>query len=204
MSHQTDRQTDKATNWVVTAYNEDILLLEDVSNIPHFVHKVYGGREICPTTGREHFQGHIQCKSQQRFSAIKRWLRTAHIEVCRDFKASIAYAMKEDTASGVKNEVINPREYKSMEEALIDVAAVCDYICGHTAEDPDPPSGCPEHLRVVDILHYPELDYWHRVNQIIIHKPYLAGLYSRPDLMRSWKYSKGVWMKLAFARKNGV
>lgn len=109
---KTDRQTDtRSTWWCVTAYNDDICLLENTATWPSFVAKVYGGREECPTTGRLHFQGAVQCAKQQRFSAIKNWLKTAHIEVAKSKEALAKYAMKEDTAVGPKLEVENPYKY---------------------------------------------------------------------------------------------
>ena len=73
---QTDRQTDKATWWSLTIYDEkEIAKVEDSDNYPRFVKSISGGMEKCPTTGRLHFQGALQCRSQQRFSAIKDWLQ---------------------------------------------------------------------------------------------------------------------------------
>lgn len=124
---QTDRQniflsfstmTDKSTWWSVTAYNDEIELLES-NEFPDFVVKVFGGREKCPTTGRIHFQGAVQCRSQQRFSALKKWLPTAHWEPAKNKDALQKYAMKADTAIGDKEERTNTVEMITMEKLMI-------------------------------------------------------------------------------------
>lgn len=111
---QTDRQTDtslKATWWSVTAYNSEISLLEDTASWPVWVKKVYGGREEGEKKGTLHFQGCIQCTKQQRLSAFKSWLPTAHLQIAIAKDALIKYAMKSETAVGDKKEVTNPYTY---------------------------------------------------------------------------------------------
>lgn len=170
----TDRQTDKSTNWAVTAFGNDIALLEDVKSYPSYVKKVYGGRELCPESGREHFQGHLQLSTQQRLSAIKKWLPTAHLEIARNFKASVAYAMKADTASGEKNEVINPKPFIDNETALMMLARV---------EVPD------------DIEWQTDKSFWFRVKAILRQDTHLCGLFAKPDIYRLWKHTWEVWIE---------
>jgi hypothetical protein len=181
---QTDRQTDKATHWQVTAYDQDILRLEDASGYPVYVKKVYGGREKCPTTGREHFQGHIVLRTQQRLSAIKKWLPTAHLEVARNFNASIQYALKTDTASGEKSERANPTAFVTNRSALEKLVEQAPYkIC----EDEDTEKE----------------DYWQRVRKILLDEPDLCGLYGKPDLYRLWRNTKSVWFERARRAREG-
>ena len=33
------------------------------------------GKEICPTTGKEHWQGYVELKNAKTFSAIKNYLK---------------------------------------------------------------------------------------------------------------------------------
>lgn len=178
---KTDRQTDKATHWLVTGFSGEIVMLETPEQWPPFVKKVYGGREICPTSGREHFQGHIQCNAQQRFSALKKWLPTAHLEVARDAQASMKYAMKEETSSGEKRVVDNPRPFVTDRMALEKLADVCPQFC-NCKTYPD------KQLCFDD-----KEDFWHRVREILIAEPDLCGLYGKPDLYRLWNNTKSVW-----------
>lgn len=119
---QTDRQTDKATVWSITAYGDEIALLEEKRNVPDYVKEIAGGVEECPTTGRKHFQGYLQLRTQQRMSALKKWLPTAHLEVCRNKDALKKYAMKADTAVGEKSEWVNPQQYEQLHEWLLKAA----------------------------------------------------------------------------------
>lgn len=180
----------KATHWLVTGFNDEISMLVD-GPYPFWVDKVYGGPEICPTTGTRHFQGHISCHGTQRGTTIKRWLPTSHFEPARHFKASITYAMKAETSdpSGAKVVKHNDKEYKTTELALIDLATVCDSMC-ECRVDPTMLSGdfCWEHMKH---------DYWHRVRKILPERPYLAGLYAKPDLYRLWENTRSVWFRLA-------
>lgn len=96
----------RATYWSVTAFNSEIELLEK-QEYPDFVKKIYGGREKCPKTGTEHFQGMIQCLHQVRLSKLKKWLPTSHLEIAKDKDALEKYVMKSETAVGEKTVVVN-------------------------------------------------------------------------------------------------
>lgn len=113
----TDRQT-KSTWWSVTAFNNEIALLEDSERMPPFVKKVFGGREECPKTKTLHFQGALQCNQQVRMSQIKSWLKTAHLEPARDKECLKKYAMKAETAVGEKTVTVNANPYYPAHEIL--------------------------------------------------------------------------------------
>ena len=55
-----------------------------------------GQLEKCPETGKEHYQGMLTTP-QERFAAIKKVFRTAHIEKARKPTALAQYVKKEDT-----------------------------------------------------------------------------------------------------------
>lgn len=172
---QTDRQTDKATHWAVTAYNSDMDILDDHTKYPVFVKKVYGGRETCPATGRIHFQGHIVCRVQQRLSALKKWLPTAHLEVARNFQASITYAMKADTAAGDKTEKTNATPFVDNQTALKMLAKI--ELTDKEVVEGDVEDHC----------------FWPRVRKILMTQPHLCGLFAKPDIYRLWKHTWSVW-----------
>lgn len=121
---QTDRQTDKATCWSVTAFKDpDMTILLEKKDVPDFVKEIAGGLEECPETGRPHFQGFLLLRTQQRMSALKKWLPTSHLEVCRKGAAALKnYAMKSDTAIGEKTEWSNPQQYEQLHEWLLKAA----------------------------------------------------------------------------------
>lgn len=123
-ARQTDRQTTTAKSiwWSITAFNDEIELCEAPDKYPSFIKRIYGGRERCPTTGTEHFQGAIQCHEQVRLSAIKQHFKTAHLEPARQQEALVKYAMKPDTATGEKLERVNQARHYTADELLIEIA----------------------------------------------------------------------------------
>lgn len=110
-SKQTNKQTSACSSWwSITAYNDELEMLKRLQNegtgFPDFVVKIVGGEEECPKTKRRHFQGALQTK-WCRFTQIKKWLPTAHIEKAYQKEALQRYCMKEETAVGVKTETEN-------------------------------------------------------------------------------------------------
>lgn len=172
---QTDRQTDKATWWSVTAYGDEILLLEDSVKYPPDVAKVYGGREECPTTGREHFQGCIQLRKQQRLKWFKSWLPTAHLETARSSEALKKYAMKADTATGDKLERQNAVKYYSADEICLLIGSkVTDDMIEKSADHKD----------------------WFKssINVLLRENVKLAGQLMNPSLRNFWCDTALVWI----------
>lgn len=175
---QTGRQTDKSTWWSCTAWNDEILLLEDASKYPPDVVKVYGGREICPDTGREHFQGCIQLRKQQRLTWFKAWLPTAHFEPARQKDALKKYAMKTDTASGEKLERTNVIKYYTADEICI--------LVGSKVEESD-------------ILETPDPKIWFKrsINKLLRENHKLAAQLMNPSLRNFWCDTANVWIDKA-------
>lgn len=175
------RQT-KATWWSVTAYGDNILRLTNKDGVPTIVKCIYGGVEKCPTTGRDHYQGAIQCNTQCRASVILDWLPGSHIEKAQSSIALRKYAMKEETAVGEKSEWTNPDEYLTMDKAL-------DKLAQHVPLNP------PDDLTL--FKHIVEWEYWEGVKKIIAQKPTLIGLYSQPQIYRAWIHTRSVWKERA-------
>jgi len=175
---KTDRQTDKATTWCVTAFDDEMDKLEDNARYPNFVKEVHGGRECCPTTQRTHFQGLIQLKSQQRLSAIKKWLPTAHLQVCRDIHALKKYVMKAETAVGDKVVRENVTPHYRMEELLIMIAADRTEACDQYEEDQK----------------FKE-EYWAIVNKIVYREQRLISAFTIPAMEKAWIQTRNVWIR---------
>jgi len=115
-------KTDKATWWSITAFSEPEIEQLNGKQYPDWVLKVYGGMESCPDTGRLHFQGAVQARRQVRFSQVKSWLATAHLEPARSSEALRKYAMKEETAIGEKIERENQTPYYAPGDLLMMLA----------------------------------------------------------------------------------
>lgn len=175
------RQT-KSTWWSITAYNDNIDRLENKDGVPAIIKCIYGGREKCPTTGRLHFQGAIQCTSQCRASVILDWLPGAHIEKAQSSIALRKYAMKEETAVGEKVEWKNPEEYMTMDKCLDLLASK---VIGWKPDDD------------ISVKKLYEAEYWYGVRCIIEDKPKLISVYSQPQMYRAWEHTRSVWIQRA-------
>nr|WAE43200.1 MAG: replication associated protein [Cressdnaviricota sp.] len=59
-------------------------------------------REECPDTGRKHWQGMVRFRNPRMLKGVQRYLGdpTAHCEICRNEKKSIAYCRKEESRVG--------------------------------------------------------------------------------------------------------
>lgn len=166
----------KATWWSITAFNKEIELLEDSAHYPPEVKKVYGGREKCPDTGREHFQGCVVLNSQQRLSWFKSWLPTAHLEPARQKEALKKYAMKADTATGEKLERVNPAKHHTADE-------ICLLLASKIFND--------------DITGDPNDLFWKAVNAILLEESKMAGQLMNPSLKNFWINTRRVWISKA-------
>jgi len=168
--------TDKATWWSITSFQEEeICTLEDVSTYPDWVAKVYGGREKCPDTGRVHFQGALQCRTQHRFSKVKAWLPKAHIEAAKSALALKKYAMKAETAVGEKTEKVNPKKF-------LDAQAICRLITSKTSK--------------ADRQTDRQNTFWRAVQALIIEDPGLTGQLMNPSLKNFWVKTSDAWYRL--------
>lgn len=147
---------------------------------------MYGGLETCPTTGKVHYQAHVACRAQARWSTIKKWLPGARIVVSNAPAESIAYCLKLDTAAATKKITENPNAYMTDRKAMELLVETCGSLCECTFFQPGKgKSEC--HLDEKE-------DYWHRVRAILMTDPHLCGLFAKPDLYRLWKNTKSVWV----------
>lgn len=184
---KTDRQTDKSSAWSVTAFNEEILLLEDASTYPEFVKEVLGGREMCPKTSKLHFQGAVILHSQQRLSALKKWLPTAHWEPAKQRDALKRYAMKADTAVGEKTIRENAIPYLDIEAKMRIMAEA--YIT-FSAEDVDKE------------MEYRERDpkdgeFWYLLTCKVLPKygGKIINSFAYPEVRVLWRNTKEFWIR---------
>jgi len=203
---QTDRQEPKsdtrATHWRITSFDkDDMSRLDASSNYPLWVKEVYGGREIAPSTGSLHYQAHIACRAQTRWSSVKKWLPKSKIFVSTLPGESIAYCLKLDTSAEKKKIMENTNTYMTDQKAMEKLVSVCQSTCecvfNHRKELPQNQSELMQ-LRCCEDVNE---DYWHRVRNILLLEPHLCGLYAKPDLYRLWKNTKSVWVSRARAKE---
>lgn len=176
-------ETTRAAHWSITINNpaeEDRQALKDH---PTFVKKVVCQDEV-GDNGTLHIQGYVQT-TQVRFSAIKKWLPRAHIEVARNQKALLNYVQKDDTAvEGTQQQITN--EYLSMDKALMKIAEQKDISQFEMDFDKYMSNPQKEIKR----------EYWALVNKILVDQPRAVGLFTNPQLERAWINTRSVWITL--------
>lgn len=187
MSDRQDRQ-DKAIWWSVTAFADDEIAELSGDQFPRFVKKVYGGLEQCPETGKNHFQGAIQCHTQQRFSALKKWLKTAHFEVARSSEALVKYAMKKDTAVGEKKETSNSTPYAAMHDFLTRIALHQIDYCLDISER--------THTMIKPEDEYRD-EYIYITRNILDEHPEMVTAFMIPAMEKAWIRYRSVWIARA-------
>lgn len=201
----TDRQTgiflQRSQWWSVTCYDDNIDRIEDVKLFPRCVKKVHGGREKCPTTGRDHFQGAVECNGQQRAVFFRDWLPGVHFEKARSKDALKKYALKADTAVGVKATVENPIKYMTMDDILVELG-----LCYYEEMDTGSLQKAVEAVTYVDKLGLtvcPEREetiFWHLVTACMRkHGRYLASSLANPAIRKMWINTKEFWLQEALS-----
>jgi len=120
---QADRQTDKSVHWNSGIFDHaDAWAKLEV--LPSFVKELHKQKEVCPTTGREHWQTHVVCHTQQRLSALRGWIQThwKPVKGAEYIKNSIAYCSKSETAVCGTATVVKGEKYLRLHELLMVVA----------------------------------------------------------------------------------
>lgn len=88
--------------------------------------KVYTKLEICPDTGREHYQTHVDCGRSERLSALSKWIKHTkwfQVKGEQHIKNSISYVHKEDTtAPGASVITLDNERYMRLHELLMAIA----------------------------------------------------------------------------------
>ena len=139
LSGQTDRQTDKtprtATHWNTAVYDEGVgfkCQWSCLDKLPDFIKEMHKKEEICPTTGRHHFQIHIVCHRQVTGKQMSSWIKHTKWSplLGRDHIAnSIAYIYKQDTAApGAVPVSVKGTDYLRIHELLLEVAKDFEYL----------------------------------------------------------------------------
>lgn len=154
---------------------------------PSFVKKVMYQDEV-GAEGTLHIQGAVQT-AQTRFSAIKKWLPRAHIEVARNPQALLNYVAKEDTAVP-HTQVCVQADYLSMDTALKEIAKYkLDWREWIQSKSDTYLAKMKEHA-------FEKQEYWQAVNLILAERPKAVGLFTNPQLERAWINTRLVWINL--------
>lgn len=177
--------TKRSTWWSVTAFSEVEIEQLNGSVYPAWVFKVHGGLESCPKTGRAHYQGAIQARTNVRFSAVKSWLATAHIEPAIDRFALQKYVMKEETAIGDKTVKTNETPYYRAHELLLKLALKQVTADRQTKEG----------WSVINAKKPGKPCYWWCVRQVCRDDKTLISAYMNPALEKAWVETSEIWIE---------
>lgn len=195
---KTDRQTDRSTAWSLTIYDPgEVALVTNKDSWPHWLRKVKLQEEVCPTTGKHHWQT-AMLTQQVRFSAVKKWLPTSHIEVARNKQALLNYVEKDDTAvAGTRQELESEKQYLALHQQLQRLAAMVienleEYQAARLAlieeKDKSPDKSM----------------YWWVVRLMLSGEPELAAVLANPALEKMWIHTSAVWIEAAQAASEAL
>lgn len=201
----TDRQTDKdiynqrSQWWLVTCYDDNIDRIEDAKLMPKCVKAIHGGREKCPTSGRIHFQGAIECHGQQRGVFFRDWLPRVHFERAKSKEAVKKYCLKEDTAAGPKLTVSNPVKYMTMDDILSHMG-VCYYESMESGELIKVIENAIRTEKEEKELGSEDAQFWYLCTMMLRkHGKHLASSLANPAIRKMWIHTKVFWLEAALS-----
>lgn len=179
---------EKSTRWAFTAYENQWELFNRPVTDP--IAKWGWQEEVCPDSGRRHYQGYIQTTRQVRLSQLVKILPGVHLEIARNWDALVNYCKKDETAvDGTRFEATNPVRSMSMAQALIRVASKVKPV--FTGADSD-----LDQIRKRNAL---EFDV--AVAELLREDENLIGLYSQPQYERAYVKWRNVWLEKANSEK---
>lgn len=109
-------------NFVFTDFECDEAFWQDLFDSGK-LRGVLFGKETCPETGRDHFQGKVLFKNAMTESACRKLLRPRHVEVTRSDKAADEYCRKDGDVVEI-GDVSEPKTKKlKTEEAVREIFA---------------------------------------------------------------------------------
>lgn len=177
--------TDRASLWSITINNPTEEDRKALREHPSFVKMVKYQDEV-GEEGTLHIQGAVQT-GQVRFSAIKKWLPRAHIEVARNKQALLNYVEKTDTALPNTHVVIQA-DYLTMDAALKKIAEhQMDY--GEWLKTASSSKAAKDRC-------FEKEEFWAAVRRILLEMPKAVGLFTNPQLERAWVNTRSVWIEL--------
>lgn len=183
-----DRQTDKTTRWAITVYQEQYSLFDVMdTRIAEWGWQT----EMCPTTGKEHRQGFIRTKTQQRFGAMRKMFPGVHIEVAMNWGALINYCKKTETAVPGSQVHQHGTVAMSMATALTRLAGYEGLPRSELV--PIVVEGDVKSV-VSEVANYLTRDYWHRVNKLLADDPDTISLWTNVSYLNAWKNTRQVWL----------
>lgn len=184
-----DRQTDRASWWSLTINNPTDEERQKLKMPPRFVKRVVCQDEV-GENGTLHIQAGVNTQ-QVRFSAVKKWLPRAHIEIAKNPAALIEYCKKEDTSiAGTQLDITASVAPMSMSGAMAYLAGYYDPSIYQSV------SSRPEMIKKGYEAIQSEV-YWIIVRKLLKDHPDTVALYTQPQYLRTWIHTSEIWIKIA-------
>lgn len=181
-------ETTKATRWAFTAYEQQWHLFQ---NRPPIIAEWGWQEEVCPDTGRHHYQGYIRTDRQVRMSQLIKLLPGVHLEIARNWQATVQYCKKSETAiDGTRHHETNGIASLSMAQALIRVARA------------RPRDINLDFDTLEDYKKAYALEYDRATTTLLREDRNLVGLYSQPQYERAYIKWRKVWVEFAEAEQD--
>lgn len=175
---ETDRQTDRASNWKSAIFDVDDNWSK-LETLPDFVKTIFKQQEVCPTTQRPHFQVHIVTHRQVRLTQMCSWIKaTKWLPVLgkEHISNSIKYCSKSESAVPGTYKEVHGTPYLQIHELLMIVAKQ------HKESDEETTNNFGGHK---DFLYRRSWQFL--TSRLVRQDPSWASKLSNPVLEKGWK-----------------
>jgi len=195
----------KYSRFAFTAYEAQWPLVQELSQDALFVKMCKWQQEVCPTSGRKHWQGALLTHRPVRFKTVMARLKGVHIEPAKDWNALLAYCCKEETRDPSGNPVeIRHDRLKTVDELLILLAETVWELWELSLGDKETflirSTHPPTHPDFDGMDRKLRLDqYWQAVAhlcRIPAHRSRI-GFYSQPIPQNAWIRTAHIWLGYA-------
>jgi len=156
-------------------------MFDDIKLIPQV--KEWGWQtEICPDTGRQHYQGYILATSQVRLSHWVKHLKGVHVEIARNWNALLSYCKKTETAvEGTQVVVTNEQQYWTMERSFCELASYWSKFSEqyeHERRKSDTTETATRRMA--------SKGYWYCVKQVVAKEPFRLSIFAQPQMEKTF------------------
>lgn len=167
-----------------------------LKKLPDFVKFIWEQQETCPTTGKLHYQMHVQCHRQVRLSQMSSWIKYTKwmgMKGKQEIANSIKYCSKKDTAvPGTYAEISNDN-YLSVQQILELLASEVSSEIPLSFPDE---WNMKEHETIyAELTRQRGFDYLS--NKIIYKNPGMVNKFINPTLPRMWDRWGETFIKLS-------
>lgn len=189
-----NKQTNKQENVLASHFKSAVFDMErwDAAvkgGLPNFVKKVHQQVEICPSSGKRHYQVHVELNRQQRPTAINSWwggyTKWIAVKGKEHIANSIGYTSKKDgtQVDGTHQVLENEEEYLRLHDLLLQIAEEFEPNISECQTDIDP-------IKALRLLkEYEEQFLFKNASKWIVKKDikWISKL-STPFVEKAWNY----------------